>query len=221
MSKNKEKTNFLPLIIFILSLLVITLAFNWIGTDRLRNLVEEAGVFGPLVFILIHSFTIVAAPLEGSVLMLISSQLFGFWQAVLYVIIAGFLGSSINFWLARLFGQKILLKLLSQKRREQVAIYSKKIDDNIFVLVPLMLTTLFDILGYTAGLSQIKYRTFMLAVAISSLSVPFYVLAGDFAFGLNWYTLVMVLIGILIFFSGYYLYHSRRQKKPEKETQED
>ena len=214
----KEKPNYWSIVVLILSVLIITTIFQWIGTDNIKEFIEDSRHLGPLLFILMHTFSIVAAPLEGSVLMIASSQLFGFWQAVLYVIIAGILGSSINFWLARIFGNRLLKTFLSKKRQIQIAKYSKKIDDNIFVLIPLMFTGLFDILGYTAGFSEIKYSKFLIAVLISSISVPFYVLAGNFAFGFNWQTLSIAGMLILSIIFGFIFYKRAFTDKKEKKT---
>ena len=167
------------ILIFIFSLALIAYIFQIVGIDSITSFIESLGVFGPIIFILIHALSIVAAPLEGSVFMFVSGSLFGFLPGSLYVIIAGILGGSINFWLARRLGRKFLENRLSKESREKIDKYSDIVSNRPYLLIPLMLTGLFDILGYACGLSRIRYRSFLIAVSVSSLSVPFYVYFGE------------------------------------------
>lgn len=179
--------------------------FNTIGEDKIQRWVNMGGIWGPVLFVLIHALSIVFAPFEGSFLMLSSGRIFGnYWLAVFYVIIAGLIGSTANFWLARKFGQDLVKRIAGKKALESINNYSQKVDEHPILLVPLMATGLFDIIGYAAGLSRVRYQNFLFAVLISSfINVPIYVAVGNNLIGnkqaLLWVG-ILVLVTILAYF---------------------
>lgn len=165
--------------IYLIILGAITWGFSTIGVDKIKEIINSGGIWSPLLFILFHTLTIIVAPFEGSFLMLASGTLFGFWLGVLYTIIAGVLGSSINFWISRIFGIKLVEKLIGHKAVENLNKISDRLDEHPILLIPLMATGLFDIVGYAAGLTKVKYKNFLIAVGFSSLiNVPIYVAVG-------------------------------------------
>ena len=123
--------------IYLIILGTITWGFSTIGVDKIKEIVNSGGVWSPLLFILFHTLTIIVAPFEGSFLMLASGTLFGFWLGVLYTIIAGVLGSSINFWISRIFGIKLVEKLIGHKAVENLNKISDRLDEHPILLIPL------------------------------------------------------------------------------------
>src|SRR3989344_7774415 len=104
-----------------ITLLVIILLAVLIDVSSLKVWVERAGVWGPLVFILLKISTIVFAPLSGSPLYPLVGLLFGFWPGILYVVLGDFLSYTISFWISRIFGRKFVHKLMSGKEEGMVA----------------------------------------------------------------------------------------------------
>jgi uncharacterized membrane protein YdjX (TVP38/TMEM64 family) len=205
--EHSVKKNIFGIGIFLLVLIGIMSVFMLVGKDNIKGWIDSVGIFGPILFIFIHASTIVFAPLEGSFLMLSAGKIFSdFWMGVFYVSIAGILGSSINFWVARIFGQRIIQKLVGIKGYNLINKTSEKINQNPILLVPLMASTLFDIMGYAAGLSGIKYNKFLIAIIISScVNVPIYVALGDNLLDNKeaiWWIVGMVL-AIMIFYLFY------------------
>ncbi|MEK7135121.1 MAG: VTT domain-containing protein [Patescibacteria group bacterium] len=98
-----------------LTVLVIIAIAYFIDLSSVKVWVEQAGVWGPLVFILLKTSTIVIAPLSGSPLYPLVGLLFGFWPGFLYVVVGDALGYSIAFLLSRIFGKKLINKFLSNQ----------------------------------------------------------------------------------------------------------
>ena len=154
-----EQANFLGLGITILVLAV--LAF-FVDLNSVRSWVEGAGVWGPLVFIVLKISTIVIAPLSGAPLYPLVGILFGFWPGILYVVLGDFLGYTIAFYISRIFGQKIVLKLLSNKEEGLLARIVDHIGDaKGFFQACLTLFALPEVLSYGAGLSRLAYLKFI------------------------------------------------------------
>jgi uncharacterized membrane protein YdjX (TVP38/TMEM64 family) len=220
--KPNKKSETLHSIVSLLALLVILavsiILFNLIGEDKIQKWVSMGGIWGPILFICIHALSIIFAPFEGSFLMFSSGRIFGnYWLAVFYVIVAGFLGSSVNFWLARKFGQKVVKKVAGKKALAVINEYSQKVNEHPVWLVPLMATGLFDIVSYAAGLSKIKYRNFLIAISLSSIiNVPIYVAVGNGVIGnkqaLPW-IIGLVLLTVLFYFIIKFILNKLNPKK--------
>ena len=141
-----------------ITLLVIILLAVLIDVSSLKVWVERAGVWGPLVFILLKISTIVFAPLSGSPLYPLVGLLFGFWPGILYVILGDFLGYTISFWISRIFGRKFVHKLMSGKEEGMVARIVDHIGDaKGFFQACLTLFAMPEVLSYGAGLSRLSY----------------------------------------------------------------
>lgn len=169
--KPTEKANFLGAG---LTILVLVLLVWLVDVSALRVWVEKAGVWGPLVFILLKISTIVIAPVSGAPLYPLVGLLFGFWPGILYVAIGDFLGYTIAFYISRIFGQKIVFKLLSGKEEGLVARIIDHVGDaKGFFQACLTLFALPEVLSYGAGLSQLKYAKFI------SILMPFSLTAAS------------------------------------------
>lgn len=154
------------------------LAF-FIDLSHVKDWVLGAGVWGPIVFILLKISTIVIAPLSGGPLYLLVGLLFGFWPGILYIGIADFLGFTISFFISRLLGQKVTMHFVSQKEGSLM----HKIIDHLgtpkgFFHAYLTLFAMPELLSYGAGLTKLSYRKFIsillpLSLALSSVLVLF------------------------------------------------
>ena len=172
-AKPTEQFNFVGIGIAILALVAI--AF-FVDINSIKIWIEKAGVWGPLVFILLKISTLVIAPLSGGPLYPIVGLLFGFWPGIIYIIIGDFLGYTICFFISRFFGRKIVNKLLSGKESSMIT----RIVDHVsnakgFFHACLTLFALPEVLAYGAGLSRLPYLKFifilspMAAIAASVL----------------------------------------------------
>ncbi len=142
-------------------LILLALVF-FLDIGELQVWIEKAGIWGPLVFILLKISTIVIAPLSGSPLYPLVGLLFGFWPGILYVAIGDFLGYTIAFYISRIFGRNVVLKLISRKEEGLIA----RIVDHIgetkgFIQACLTFFGLPEVLSYAAGLSRLSYLKFI------------------------------------------------------------
>lgn len=144
-------------------ILIITMVIieHFGGSAKLAELVARAGVWAPVVFILAKAMTYVVAPLSGGPVKIIAGTLFGFIPGVIYSTLGDLLGASINFWIARLFGQKAMRKLLSKKSYQKVDGFVAHIETwKTLLAARIILSSFYDFISYTAGLSKLRYKTF-------------------------------------------------------------
>lgn len=86
----------------------IYLFARFLGVDELRERIAAAGIWGPLIVILLKASTLVIAPLGGSPLYPIAGAAFGFWRGFIYTFLGDLLGTTIAFYISRVFGRKIV-----------------------------------------------------------------------------------------------------------------
>ena len=169
--KPTEQGNLIGIGITILAL--IALAF-FIDMGSLKTWIQSAGIWGPLVFIVLKISTIVIAPLSGSPLYPLVGLLFGFWPGIIFVVIGDFLGYTISFFIARIFGRNFVMKILSKNEEGVVAKIVNHISDvKGFFHACLALFALPEVLSYGAGLSRLAYIKFI------SILMPFSITAAS------------------------------------------
>lgn len=140
----------------------------------LETFLMRAGYLGPAMLIGAVAIEVVIAPIPGGVPPIVAGALFGI-EGLLYVWLGNVLGSTIAFWLARLFGLKLVLKI---DRKFDQHTYLEQVQKLwVFYFIPLMPV---DILSFAMGLSQVKFRTFFAVSSIGFLvSMGILTLFGD------------------------------------------
>src|SRR3989344_452748 len=165
--KPTEQANFIGIGITIFAL--ILLAF-FIDLDSVKTWIEKAGVWGPIVFIILKASTIIVAPLSGAALFPLAGLFFGFWPGILYVEIGDFVGYTISFFISRIFGQKIVLKILSNKEGSLLSRIIEHVSTpKGFFQACLTLFAMPELLSYGAGLSRLPYLNFILIITPLSI----------------------------------------------------
>ena len=158
-NKFSEQLDFTKIGITILFLVLLSFL---VDIESMKAWVVNVGVWAPLAFIFFKILTLVIAPLSGSPLYPLVGLLFGFWPGLLYIAIGDFLGHTINFGISRVFGRKIVEKMLGGKEGTLLS----KIIDHIgtskgFFQATLALFASPELLSYGAGLSKLSYLKFI------------------------------------------------------------
>lgn len=156
-------------------LLVFILVAVFVDISSLKDLVIRAGVWGPIIFILLKISTVVISPLSGTPLYPLVGLLFGFWPGILYVVIGDFLAHTITFHISRIFGRKAVLRFVSSRDESIMSRIVDHIGDTKgFMQATLAFFALPEVLSYGAGLSRLKYIKFisiLMPVLIAASSV--------------------------------------------------
>lgn len=177
------------------------------STEEMRSFVENFGATAPIIFFLLQTLQIIAAPIPGNVTALVGGALFGFWKSFLITVAALAVGSSIAFMLVRLYGRPLV------ERFVKPAIIDKYLDNGSkkysLYLFLLFLIPFFpdDALCFIAGLTGISYKAFILIVIIARPpGLAFSSLVGSGAISIPWWgwTLIGITSAAFIFCSVKY-----------------
>lgn len=170
MKKNK-KLIISFLLIFTLSMIYF-LFFRGLTAEVLRNYIQNFGYLAPVIYILCFTFLPIAF-FPVPVLALAAGLLFGFTFGTIYTLIGAALNSAIMFAIAKVLAKDAVTELFQKKLPKKWSEFLLETDEKkgfgvIFILrlIPAMP---YNVINYCAGLSSIKFRTYMLATMLGIL----------------------------------------------------
>lgn len=165
------------LIVFGVVIAALTLGINAIGLERIRAIIDSAGVFAPLVYIAVKVVTFVVAPLSSGPIQLFSGVLFGLIPGTIYTLLGEVIGGSINFWLARRFGRPVVERVVGRDDMPRIDRFIRQIVDwKTLLYARLFLFSIYDFISYAVGFSSLSFRTYVLISAVAGI-VPTFIAA--------------------------------------------
>jgi uncharacterized membrane protein YdjX (TVP38/TMEM64 family) len=219
-----KKKNFLTYFYSILPIVVLALiAFFvfrkypelpkiFIDSQKVRAFISQFGMRAPIIFISMQVFQIIFAPIPGYVIELVSGYIFGAVKGTIFCISGVLIGSTIAFWVGRIFGRNLLQIFVPKDKMHKFDEYIVHKGPFIIFLL-LLFTPLGDITYYLSGLTPIPYLIYILMVFIARLPMNIvYNVVGSKAFSLStqeWIILIVIL-GILALL--FYLNRKRIEK---------
>jgi uncharacterized membrane protein YdjX (TVP38/TMEM64 family) len=197
--------------------ILFALAF-FIDLSAVKDWVIAAGAWAPLLFVLLKISTIVFPPLSGGPLYLLVGLFFGFWPGILYVAVADFIGFTTAFSISRLLGQKVVERIISQKEGGVIhRIVNHVSTPKGFFQAYLTLFSMPELLAYGAGLTKIKYKSFIsilspLSFVLSSIIVLFGSVL-DVSKNAGFITFIFPALGMVVFMTGGWLFMKAVNRK--------
>lgn len=157
------------IILTILGFILIFYLFNNnLSAQQLTLFLKSAGIFAPLLFILIQIIQCIIPIIPGSVSCIIGVALFNPIGGFIYNFIGISIGSTINFLLAKKYGNKLVLKLVSKNSYDKYITWLEKKDkfNKLFALAMLLPCLPDDLLCFLAGLTPMSFKKFILIILI-------------------------------------------------------
>ncbi|MEE9452237.1 MAG: TVP38/TMEM64 family protein [Gammaproteobacteria bacterium] len=170
-----KKTTLLRWCIFtVLIALIVFVAIKYrdqVNIAYLQSLLEQYGVWAPLIFIGIYSLGVVLF-LPGSVLTIAGGLIFGPYLGTLYNICSAIIGSTIAFLIARYLASDWVTHKTGGKLK-QLKEGVEKEGWRFIAVVRLIPLFPFNLLNYALGLTQVKLSAYIIASAIFMLPATF------------------------------------------------
>ena len=118
----KKATNFTTLVL--IGALIIFSVYGYqkgifTSRDQLELFIRQSSFWGPLLFIVIQIAQVVIAVIPGGLTCLAGVVFFGPWYGFLYSAVGIIIGSCINFYLARRYGEKFIRLFVSDETYEK------------------------------------------------------------------------------------------------------
>ena len=208
------------LVVFVLALSAVYYFLHEHGrlsaiTDagKLRLWITNLGYIGPVTIIALMAIAVIINPIPSAPIALASGAVFGHTWGTIYVVAGAAIGAAGAFWIARLLGQELLVRLFGKKIMLGWLGSQNILMALVFVsrLIPFLS---FDLVSYGAGLTQIKAWRFLLATLLGLVPASFLLahFGGEMAAtDLNEAMLLLLLLGgvtiIPVVLIGYFRRH--------------
>ncbi len=171
-AKMRKRTQIISIVcavIFFAALIWLLMHGGLTDTDTIKATIQKAGVFGPLLYILIYIFTSYIPIIPLGSMGSIGIVLFGMWPAFFYNSIVSIINCLLAYWLAHHYGWKIILWFASPQtvRKYQGWLAKFKHFDLIFAILMFMPVSPDLVLCMIAGLMNMKLSHFIPIILIS------------------------------------------------------
>lgn len=192
-------------------IIVIFFAVQFFDFNNLQTKILSAGIWAPIILILLKASTIVFAPLSGAPLYPIAGAIFGFWGGLLYIVLGDLIGTTIAFWISRLLGQKVVEKMLQKKNMHVAEKIVKTIETTGgFLFARICFAPMPEIIAYASGLTKIKFwKFFVINFIVGVIPAAILVWGGDaLTFFKNpWIMMIFIVFGTLVVILGTYIFY--------------
>lgn len=161
---------FLTIVPIVLLILGYIFPSSFFGSqEAIRDFVSQFGVFAPLAFIMLQILQVIITPFSHYAVSIAGGFIFGTWQGFIYNWIGRVIGTTIAFYLARIFGRKIIKHIV---KKETIQKYDYIFENGKLLLFLAYFLPVFpdDELSYLAGLSAMNPRIFLPLMAIGHIS---------------------------------------------------
>lgn len=134
-----------------------------------REFVESYGPYAAVVSFMLMILQSIAAPLPAFLITFANANLFGWWQGAILSWASAMAGAAICFYIARILGRDVAIKLTSRKGLQQVDEFFLKYGKQSILIARLLPFMSFDIVSYAAGLTGMSFWGFFIATGLGQL----------------------------------------------------
>jgi uncharacterized membrane protein YdjX (TVP38/TMEM64 family) len=212
----------LVLLAFIVAAVLIvrfTPVKDYLTPRVLGRALEDAGIWAPLLFILVYTAGICLF-VPGTLLTTLGAAIFGAYWGFLYVWVGAMLGSSAAFWIGRTLGREFAASLIGDKLKK----YDEAIERNGFATVLYLRLIYFPFtpMNFGMGLTRVRFRDYVfgtgLGIIVGTFIFTFFVgTVRDVWVSGNWADLlsVKVFLSVALFVFSFFLPKIIKKRKGE------
>ncbi|MEN9604967.1 MAG: hypothetical protein RJB39_652 [Candidatus Parcubacteria bacterium] len=184
-----------------LSLLVLfAFSISYFGEDRIRLMVESAGIWALVLIIALKALTIIIPPLSGVPLYLMAGSLFGVTNGLAFILIGDALGYSTAFFLSRYLGRQRLEKFMFKNETGTInKIVTRLSTVKGFIVVSCVFSFASELVAYAAGLSRLPFKYFLPIFMIGDGIVSFILIWTSDRVGISLSLIAILMISLVAF----------------------
>jgi uncharacterized membrane protein YdjX (TVP38/TMEM64 family) len=165
----------LILLAFIIGAIVVvrfTPVKGYLTREALGQVLESAGYWAPLLFILVYIVGICLF-VPGTLLTTFGAAIFGAYWGFLYVWVGAMIGASAAFWIGRTLGREFAASLIGDKLKK----YDEAIERNGFATVLYLRLIYFPFtpMNFGMGLTRVRFRDYVFGTGLG-------IIVGTFIF---------------------------------------
>lgn len=139
-----------------------------VGVEPIVEFMKKNPVLGMSVYFIYVIISTVIITLPVVPVWPVALYLYGFTVGVLLTMAGTIIGASICFYLARKYGRKLVVRMMGKHLFAEVEHLVHIDNPKTFFLIRLFGNNYFDTISYIAGLSKLKYKSYILITGLVS-----------------------------------------------------
>lgn len=156
-----KKEKIIEIIWFILIVVLFIVSIKLIRSGQLQEEIASFGILAPLILVFLKMTTLVVAPLGGTPLYLLGGAMFGNLNGLFLTLLGDVLGSSICFYISRLYGTRVISFFVGSQNVDKILKTVSLIENGkSFVKARFAFISMPELLAYASGLSKINFWKF-------------------------------------------------------------
>lgn len=193
------------------------------NVDAVVEYIRSFGVWAVVISFLLMIFQSIIAPLPAFLITFANAAIFGWWQGAILSWTSAMAGAIICFYISRLLGRDVVVKLTSNRSLEQIDQFFKRYGKNTILICRLLPFVSFDLVSYAAGLTGMSFISFIVATGIGQLpaTIIYSYVGGMLTGGTRLFVTALFIMFALVFiiFLIKTVYNDRQKAKNNHETE--
>lgn len=166
---------FIRIFIFIIFFYLISFIFSQIlqiSINDLQQAISSLGIYAPIIYIFIYllGLTIPFNPISEFLLINVAALIFPPFIAMVFTFLVHSLALTINYYIGRKFGKRILKVIVKEENFRYIEKYLKKLTiRNLFIIrffIPISSLVGADIVSYISGMERLPFIKYYIASII-------------------------------------------------------
>lgn len=181
----------------------LTLKLSSLDIESVRDYIASFGILAPLVSMLLMVLQSILAPIPAFLITFANALVFGWIKGAIISWSGAMIGAIICFYLARYLGRDVAIKYTGEKQLRVIDSYFTKYGKVSILVARLLPFVPFDPVSYAAGLTNIRFSSFVFATGLGQLpaTIIYSYFAGNItsgARGVLWAMSAMFIITALV-----------------------
>ena len=162
------KLAILAVVVALIALVHFSGAAQYLERDRLRQLIQAGGIWGPLIYMLIYTVA-PALFLPGLPITIVGGILFGPFWGVVFTITSATLGACVAFLISRYVARDMIARKIRSPRWRQLDAAVERHGWKVVAFTRLIPLFPFNLLNYALGLTRIGFWTYAITTFFTML----------------------------------------------------
>ena len=175
--------------------------------ESLQAFLDRQGVWAPVALMALQVAQVIAAPIPGHLLAVVSGMLFGPWRGTLYTVVAVGAGSAIVLVLARALGRPIVARFVPHGALKRIDEWAARRGPPFFFLFFMLPFLPDDLACFALGLSRLPLLPMLLLIILARLPGHFVSAwigaTADRVPALGWILIVGLAVGAMVLYWRY------------------
>lgn len=222
-----QRSKYVSVILSAFALLGLFCLSTLVTPSQVESISSTAGKGGPFLIGLLLLLTQIFAPLSGTPVMIVGIKLYGYAYTMVLLYASCLVSCVVNFWIARLYGRSLLVKVVGSRTLGTIDELSKLNERPLLISFRIFGYSFFDVVSYAIGLTAIGFKKYLAYTVLLTL-IPFtaqYFLFSQLNFNSFWgmliYVVSIVAAGSVCAGVLYKVYISSSDSSAHRSTLED